>query len=198
MHGFRSEPVRVRLFAAHSDRPPGPMNPAFSMEVGNSLLGIGAFDGYPHGDGDPVEGVPRGFGRLRPVGAAMNRFGYLRDPLFALAVAGYVLNRFWLRYHFHSRFLSGYFDDVLLIPAALPVVLWLQRITTLREHDRNPTWGEMSLHLVIWSVICEWLGPRWLHHGFADPWDVLAYAVGGIGACLWWHRRAANPLFNPV
>jgi hypothetical protein len=48
----------------------------------------------------------------------------------------------------------------------------------------------MTLHLLVWSVICEFIGPHWLHHGTADGWDVVAYAAGGIGACLWWNRSA--------
>ena len=121
----------------------------------------------------------------------MRRFGYLRDTLFVMAVAGYALNRFVLKPRLASPFLHGHFNDLLLIPAALPVLLWLQRITGLRDHDHVPTWAEFLLHLVVWSLICEWLGPLWFHHGTADGWDVVAYAVGGVAACLWWNRPMA-------
>ncbi len=49
----------------------------------------------------------------------MSRFGYLRDPLFLIAVAGYVLNRWLLKPLVPSPFLHGHFNDLLLIPAAL-------------------------------------------------------------------------------
>jgi hypothetical protein len=120
----------------------------------------------------------------------MNRFGYLRDELFLGAAAGYGVNRWLLKPLVASRFLHGHFNDLLLIPAALPVVLWLQRLSGLRQHDRTPTWAEMLLHLCVWSLICEWIGPFWLKHGTADLWDVIAYAVGGAAACLWWNRPA--------
>ncbi|MFO1513609.1 MAG: hypothetical protein U1F83_11940 [Verrucomicrobiota bacterium] len=118
----------------------------------------------------------------------MMRFGYLRDPLFLLAAGGYAVNRWLLKPLLPSPFLHGHFNDLLLIPAGLPVVLWLQRVVGLRHHDRAPSWSEMMLHLVVWSVICEFVGPHWLHHGTSDVWDVVAYAVGGVAACLWWNR----------
>ena len=120
----------------------------------------------------------------------MNRFAYMRDPLFLLASTGYALNRWVLKPRVTSPFLHGHFNDLLLIPAALPVVLWLQRVSKLRNHDRAPSWREMLLHLGVWSVICEFIGPFWLHYGTADIWDVAAYAVGGVAACLWWNRPA--------
>ena len=124
------------------------------------------------------------------MGAAVSRFGYLRDRLFLVALAGYALNRWLLKPLLPSPFLRGHFADLLLIPAALPVVLWLQRVVGLREHDRAPSWAEMVFHLAVWSLICEFIGPHWLHHGTADVWDVAAYAAGGVVACLWWNRAA--------
>jgi hypothetical protein len=120
----------------------------------------------------------------------MSRFGYLRDPMFLAAAIGYATNRWLLKPLLASPFLHGHFADLLLIPAALPVVLWVQRLVGLRKHDLAPSWSEMVLHLAVWSLICEFIGPHWLHHGTADVWDVVAYATGGVAACLWWNRNA--------
>jgi len=133
---------------------------------------------------------------LRHVGAMM-RFGYLRDPLFLAAAFGYALNRWLLKSVSPSPFLHGHFNDLLLIPAGLPLVLWVQRRAGWRTHDRSPSWGEMLLHLVVWSVICECIGPHWLHHGTSDLWDVVAYASGGVAACLWWHRTTRTLMRTP-
>ena len=128
----------------------------------------------------------------------MSRFQYLRDRLFLAAAAGYVLNRWLLKPLLPFQFLHEHFDDVLLIPAALPVILWVQRFICLRKHDLAPSWSEMGLHLLVWSVICEFVGPYWLRCGTADVWDVTAYAAGGIAACLWWNRPALKiPVFQP-
>lgn len=117
----------------------------------------------------------------------MNRFAYLRDPLFLVAAAGYILNRGVLKPLLPIRFLHTHLNDLLLIPGALPPVLWVQRALRLRNHDEAPLWSEMLFHALVWSVICEVLGPRWFHHGVADAWDVVAYLAGGVLACLWWH-----------
>lgn len=131
----------------------------------------------------------------------MRRFGYLHDRLFQVSLAAYALNRLVLKSHLgflhHSRlnfiwsFSHSHFDDLLLIPAALPVMLWLQRVLGLRNHDFVPTWSEMLAHLTVWSVMCKIIGPFFLHIGTPDPWDLLAFTIGGITACYWWQRPAA-------
>lgn len=118
----------------------------------------------------------------------MNRFGYMRDGLCLVAVAGYALNGWLLKPLLPWPFLHTHLNDLLLIPAALPLILWVQRILQLRNHDLAPSWTEMAAHIAIWSLICEFIGPVWLKHGTADFWDVVAYAVGGAAACLWWNR----------
>jgi hypothetical protein len=123
-------------------------------------------------------------------------FQYVCDPLFLLATGAYALNQLVLKPRIHSPFLHNHFNDLLLIPAALPMILWVQRVLRLRTNDCAPTWAEMIMHLVVWSVICEYIGPFWLKWGTGDIWDVASYAVGGIAACLWWHlsaRRSRTP-----
>jgi hypothetical protein len=95
----------------------------------------------------------------------MNRFGYWRDPLFLAAVSGYGLNRWLIKPLGPPPFRHGYWADLLMIPAALPLVLWLQRLSGLRPHDQSPSGSEIALHLAGWSVICEFVGPQWGHHG---------------------------------
>ena len=52
--------------------------------------------------------------------AGLFRDPLLRDPLFLVAFAAYALNRWVLKPHTHSVFIHGYFNDLWLIPAALP------------------------------------------------------------------------------
>lgn len=122
----------------------------------------------------------------------MSRFGYLRDPLFLVCAGTYALNRWWLKGLSSSPFVRGHLNDLLLIPAALPVMLWIHRCLQLRHHDAPPSSGEIGLHLVVWSLLCEWVGPKWLQKGTADPWDVVMYSFGAVVAWGIWNRRAAR------
>lgn len=119
----------------------------------------------------------------------MNRLLYLRDGLFFWACALYAINRWALKPRVHSPFLHDHFNDLLLIPCALPVLLLIQRCLGLRRHDDPPTPGEIALYLVVWSVLFEVVGPHLVRRAVGDPWDVVAYVVGGILAGVWWQRH---------
>jgi hypothetical protein len=115
----------------------------------------------------------------------VSRFRYAGDPLCAAACALYALNRWAIRPHTHSAFLRFHFNDLLLIPAALPLVLWLQRRLGFRTHDAPPDVQEIALHLVIWSVMAELIVPRFAH--VTGDWrDLLAYGTGALAAWAWW------------
>ncbi|MFO1475294.1 MAG: hypothetical protein U1F98_01425 [Verrucomicrobiota bacterium] len=119
---------------------------------------------------------------------ALNSFGYLRDRLFLLCCSLYAINRWMVKPHVHGGFFHDHFNDLLLMPCALPPLLWFQRLLKLRFHDQAPAPGEMALHLVVWSVLFEGIGPHLLRRATGDPYDVVAYVVGGILAAIWWHR----------
>src|SRR5690349_16403516 len=116
----------------------------------------------------------------------MRRFRYLHDPLFLACCVAYALNRWLIKPHLHSGFLHSHFNDLLLIPCALPPILWLHRKLGLRAHDEAPTLLEIASHVVFWSVLFEWLGPKFVAHTTADPLDVLAYLAGAMLAGVWW------------
>jgi hypothetical protein len=118
----------------------------------------------------------------------VRRFGYFRDSLFLASCGLYAVNRWLLKPHVASRFLHGYFNDLLLIPCALPPLLWVHRQLRLRPVDAMPRAGEITLHLFVWCVLFEILGPRITPATTADPWDVATYAAGAIVAGLWWRR----------
>ena len=98
------------------------------------------------------------------------------------AVVLYALNR-WA---FDFPALRGWFNDLLLVPAAAPWFLWLERRTGLRQHDGFPTLGELAFLLVAWSIAAEFLAPKLFAHCTGDPFDIAAYAAGAIPSALWW------------
>lgn len=118
----------------------------------------------------------------------MRPFRYLTDPLFLISCTAYAFNRWFLKEHVSSPFLEGHFNDLLLIPAALPPVLWLQRQLKLRSHDHAPSLAEILVHLAIWSLICEGIGPLLVRHATADWLDVACYLAGGAIAFILWVR----------
>jgi hypothetical protein len=88
--------------------------------------------------------------------------------------------------HTHVALFRFWFDDLLLIPCALPLVLQVHRWMKLRHHDRPPTALEVFGHLVFWSALFEWAGPH-LIRGVTGDWrDVIAYAAGAVGALACW------------
>jgi len=122
------------------------------------------------------------------------RFRYLRDPLFLVCVAAYGLNRFAVRPLWPEfTFARSYLNDCLCIPFWLPGLLLACRKLRIRCHDDPPLPGEALGLLIAWSFWFEVLAPvlpPFRGRSIADPWDVVAYAWGAVGAMLFWHRRA--------
>jgi hypothetical protein len=116
-------------------------------------------------------------------------FRYLCDPLFLVCCTLYVVNRWVVKPHVHLLFFHAWFNDVLLIPCALPPLLLVHRWLGLRARDGWPTTGEIAAHLVGWSVLFEYIGPHIMKHTTGDLWDVVAYAAGAVIAVLWWRLR---------
>lgn len=88
-------------------------------------------------------------------------------------------------------FFHGYFDDLLLIPAALPALLWVQRKLGLRPDDGPPRWQEIALHLFAWGVMAEFVAPHVFASATGDWRDLVAYSVGAVAAGAWWRINAA-------
>jgi len=118
----------------------------------------------------------------------MQRFRYCRDPLFLIGCVAYALNRWVIKPHTSNSFLHGYFNDLWLLPCALPPILWLHRRLGLRTDDNYPRMAEIAFHLAFWSLLFEYIGPKFMPHTVGDPLDVLAYTVGAIVAGVWWQR----------
>ncbi|MFT3867808.1 MAG: hypothetical protein QM715_04855 [Nibricoccus sp.] len=131
-----------------------------------------------------------GFGvRLGDLRFIVTKYRYALDPVCLVACVLYAANRWCLPATFKGPFLRNHFNDSLLIPAALPLVLWVQRKLRLRRSDAKPNGKEVLLHLVIWSVAAEIIGPLLFSHATGDLWDVVAYTSGALVAWLIWNIR---------
>ena len=122
----------------------------------------------------------------------MRPFGFHRDGLFLVGCGAYALNRLLLEPALDSAFLHSHFNDLWLIPCALPLLLWVHRKLGWRGNE-VPAFAEVLLHLAVWSVLFEGVGPRVMSHAVGDPWDVICYWVGGLAAWAWWNRPSVHP-----
>ena len=123
----------------------------------------------------------------------MNRhFRLQTDPVFLVGIALLMMNELILKHLFDSPFLHGYFNDLLLIPCALPILLRIHALLGLRDESRPPSTGEIVGHLAIWCVLFELAGPRLTRHSTGDALDVFAYCAGGAMAWLLWRQPRSN------
>ena len=126
----------------------------------------------------------------------MKAFRYAFDPLCLSACILYAANRWLIEPICTWPFLHKHFNDLLLIPAALPLILGLQRWLGLRDHDRPPTASEIFGHFLVWSIACELLGPSIFPWAVGDLFDVAVYALGAFAAGVWWNRSVLVDRMN--
>ena len=124
-------------------------------------------------------------------------FGYWRDPLFLACLGTYAINRLLIKPNLphYSPFFHGHLNDMLTVPVALPIYLWVYRLIGLRPDNEVPRWWEVALHVAMWDVFFEWFGPHYLHHGAGDPLDNLSIAGGGLVAWMIW-QAGARPVLR--
>ena len=125
-------------------------------------------------------------------------FRYLTDPLCIACLLLYPLNRWYLKPHrIGGHFTVAFLNDTICLPLFLPMILYLQRRLGVRRHDGPPRLWEVFQHAAIFSIVFKAIMPRYpqIFRTSGDPWDMLAYIAGGLGAWLIW-RCAASPSRN--
>ena len=113
------------------------------------------------------------------------------DPLFLIGCALYAMNRWLIKPNVEAALFDNWFNDALLIPCALPVMLLVHRWLGLRRHDLPPSGTEICGHVAGWAALFEVIGPWIFPHTTGDAADVVAYATGAAAAWWWW-RRVGN------
>ena len=130
----------------------------------------------------------------RSRGTSAVPFAYLRDPLFLLCLGIYFAHRWAVSQGLSTPWLRSYVNDLICLPFWVPMMLWLQRVWGLRNHDDPPQPTELVIPLLIWATVFEVMLPStrtWSGLAFPDPADVLCYALGGLVSVLfwnWWYR----------
>lgn len=103
----------------------------------------------------------------------------------------YASNRWWWKPISDVAFLHDHFNDLLLVPCALPVTLALESLCGVRRWPQTPTAGAIAAYTIGWSVVCEGLSPAVSDVSTRDAWDVVAYMAGGTASALWYRRRGS-------
>jgi hypothetical protein len=119
-------------------------------------------------------------------------FSYWRDPICLGAAATYIAYRWLVPVTAQTPFWSGHFADILLIPAGLPLWLWLERGIGWRRDDQMPRWREIAFALVTWTVAAEVIAPRLFLKATGDVWDAVAYSGGAVIAGLLWQGARSH------
>jgi hypothetical protein len=122
-------------------------------------------------------------------------FLYTRDSLFIFSCLLYLGNRFLLKSFLPDEevFFHNYFNDLLLIPCALPPALLIDRLLFIRSLDGFPSFKEILIHLITWSLLFEWVGPIFIKNATSDLGDVFSYWVGGVVSWVLWNRKLVIP-----
>ena len=113
----------------------------------------------------------------------------LGDPFWHVSLACYALHRCWQGFHTGSGWFDHYWNDLWMLPCALPLVLFLYQILGLRLCGAVPSGSEIFWHGMLLSLMAEVAGPLLFEHAVGDPWDILAYAMGGGMLYCRWHIR---------
>jgi len=122
-------------------------------------------------------------------------FRYLKDPLFLACLVAYWAHRWLADSGMSTPFLRSHLNDVICIPFWVPIMVWITKTVGLRRHDCQPDAVEIVIPLLIWSALFEVIIPsqtQWHSPKTADPYDVLSYCLGSLGAAFfwkWYYRR---------
>ena len=118
----------------------------------------------------------------------------MRWPSASIPAALFLLHQYLIHIGRSTAFLQSYLDDFLVLPLALSAIndlsKWLSRPLHLKQLIVFAIIG------VIWfGLLFELILPQSLRHGTADPFDLLAYALGAASYLLL-SARLSKPMPN--
>ncbi|MEM0996619.1 MAG: hypothetical protein AAGN35_06055 [Bacteroidota bacterium] len=104
----------------------------------------------------------------------------LFHPVFAASLIIYLVLFALKKAEIYLPFISDYAADFLTMPVVL--TLALLGIRRSRADRRNYTfpWTYVAFAVAMYAFLFEFLFPRLTERFTADPWDILAYAMGGV------------------
>lgn len=104
----------------------------------------------------------------------------LTHPLFIGSILIYLVLIILKKSGIYIPFVSDYIADFLVMPVVLTVALWAVRRTGEDRKSYTFQWWHVAIAVGLYGFLFEWLFPRMTDRFTADPWDLLAYAAGGL------------------
>lgn len=112
----------------------------------------------------------------------------LRHPFFLCASGLYVILFVLKKSSVHLPFVSDYLADFLALPVVLSIALWGIRISKTDRRQWTYHWLHIAFLVLLFAFLFEFLYPRMTDRFTSDPWDVLAYALGGLVFWRWMNK----------
>jgi hypothetical protein len=111
----------------------------------------------------------------------------LKDPVFLFFCFLFCSNKILEMNGFFIPFIHAYMDDLICLPVILNITLFLFRKFIYRDDQYCfPLFFILSA-LLMFSLAFEALLPLSSAAYTADPWDILAYSLGGIFFHFWFN-----------
>ena len=104
----------------------------------------------------------------------------LKHPLFISSVLVYAVLLVMKKTGVYVPFISDYLADFLVMPVVLSVAMFGVRRTGEGRTQYRFAWWHVAGAVVLYGFLFEWAFPMITDRFTADPWDLLAYAAGGV------------------
>ena len=108
-----------------------------------------------------------------------HRCNLLNVYVVLAVITVYALNTFIGKPNFSVQFLHCYLNDLF----AMPLILAYTNLLFCWVGKRSPAFTtplQIAFLTLFCSIIWEGLAPSILQHSSRDPWDVVAYMIGGF------------------
>lgn len=92
----------------------------------------------------------------------------------------FTLNQLIEKLNFGWSLTSSYLDDLVCPGIVLGIALFIQQQFTFRNRKFQLPISSFILFVIWYSVLFEYLLPKFDSRHYSDPWDILMYSLGSI------------------
>lgn len=117
-------------------------------------------------------------------------FSPILPPFFEATLVVFILNQLMESRGIYIPFVHSYLDDLLVVPIMLGGILVFQQQITYRNPAYVFSVGHVVVMVLMLSWYFEWYAPGRKDNHYGDPWDVLAYTIGGVFFYIYQNKPA--------